>query len=113
MHQHPGQPQHGHHAVGVPLLRGLRGRHAPSQGRSLCRSYTQPVVGVVWARRVQKGVEQPGLLQGPLVSRDREASGSWAGPAGSSFHPQPRGLLGQYTYSGRISATGTIILYLW
>merc|ERR1719430_2579175 len=67
VHEHLGQPQHGQHGLGESLHGGVRGRHASSPRRPLCSFYPHSTLDLDRKGRIQKGLEQPGLLQGPLV----------------------------------------------
>lgn len=67
VHEHLGQPQHGQHGLGESLHGGVRGRHASSPRRPLCSFYPHSTLDLERKGRIQKGLEQPGLLQGPLV----------------------------------------------
>lgn len=47
------------------------GEHTPSPSRPLQRSHQLKTLHLEWPRWLQEGMEQPGLLQGPLVLGDR------------------------------------------
>lgn len=51
---------------------GQRGReHPQSPGRPLQRGHQLQTLYLEWTGRIQEGLEQPGLLQRPLVLGDR------------------------------------------
>lgn len=60
------------HIVMGDYFNGHSGRqHTKSQSRALLRSYQLPTVRLEWQRWLPQSLEQPSVLQRPLVFGDR------------------------------------------
>ena len=94
VHQQSGDAEPGDDELGEPQPGGAGGGRPSSQGRPLRRQHPQPAVDLEREGRLPQGLEQPGVLQRPLVPGNRQAHRPRQGTAGQGLHNITRGLLG-------------------